>query len=180
MHITEEKDDTPAAFVDRNLSRMTCAIPKMEVGATAPSLASSSEEEDEDMTFLQATQQWLSPSNNIAYMKDNVNYYYNVNMQFLQEVKEECYPSDYLQAPSEGLLERIRSTFFTFIHIPYFPAFHRPGWLLRYIVGPHDWNLWFLFLSDFRAGLTVALFLIPHALYGHSLLVASSIPYFVR
>ena len=27
---------------------------------------------------------------------------------------------------------------FRFIHIPYFPAFHRPGWLLRYIVGPYD------------------------------------------
>ena len=27
---------------------------------------------------------------------------------------------------------------FRFIHIPYIPALHRPGWLLRYIVGPYD------------------------------------------
>lgn len=157
--LTEEEEEKPAALIDRNLSRMTCAIPKVEIGA-----APTEESEEEDLTCLQATQQWLSPSKNIAYMKDNFNYYYNSNMHFLQEVKEECYPSSYLQTPSEGLLERIRSTFFTFVHVPYFPAFHRPGWLLRYIVGPHDWNLWFMFLSDFRAGLTVALTLIPQAL----------------
>ena len=28
--------------------------------------------------------------------------------------------------------------FFNFIHVPFVPALHRPGWLLRYIVGPYD------------------------------------------
>jgi hypothetical protein len=54
-----------------------------------------------------------------------------------------------------------------FWHTPYFPAFHRPGWLLRYIVGPFDDNYWESFINDIAAGITVAMTLIPQALsYG--------------
>ena len=27
---------------------------------------------------------------------------------------------------------------YRYIHVPYIPALHRPGWLLRYFVGPYD------------------------------------------
>ena len=47
---------------------------------------------------------------------------------------------------------------------PYFPAFHNPGWLLRYIVGPHDSKFVESVLSDIGAGITVALTLIPQVI----------------
>lgn len=45
--------------------------------------------------------------------------------------------------------------------------FYRPGWLLRYIIGPYD-NVWLADLSsDFLSGITVGLILIPQGLaYG--------------
>jgi hypothetical protein len=49
----------------------------------------------------------------------------------------------------------------SWLHVPYFPAFHRPGWLFRYLIGPFDqeWGEWIL--SDIVAGITIALTLIP-------------------
>lgn len=46
-------------------------------------------------------------------------------------------------------------------HIPYFPAFHRPGWLSRYIFGPYDEEWLESIISDLGAGITVGLTLIP-------------------
>ena len=47
------------------------------------------------------------------------------------------------------------------IHVPYFPAFHRPGWLMRYVVGPFNDEWLEMLFADFGAGLTVGLTLIP-------------------
>lgn len=52
----------------------------------------------------------------------------------------------------------------SWIHLPYFPAFHRPGWLFRYIIGPYDKEIAQMFVSDFVAGLTVAMTLVPQAI----------------
>ena len=45
-----------------------------------------------------------------------------------------------------------------------FILLNRPGWLLRYIVGPHTPELFESFTSDVWAGITVALTLIPQGL----------------
>ena len=78
-----------------------------------------------------------------------------------EEVKYECTPD---VRPLSYYTSLTKSTLRSWIHIPYFPAFHRPGWLMRYIFGPYDEDWVTLFIADFCAGLTVSLTLIPQAL----------------
>ena len=47
---------------------------------------------------------------------------------------------------------------------PFVPAFHSPGWLLRYLLGPHDAPMLEKLAQDMIAGMTVALTLIPQSL----------------
>ena len=56
-------------------------------------------------------------------------------VQFFDELKDECTPSI---RPAGYYKELVQDTMRTWFHIPYFPAFHRPGWLLRYLLGPFD------------------------------------------
>lgn len=49
----------------------------------------------------------------------------------------------------------------SWVHVPFFPAFHRPGWMLRYVIGPFDDEWVQSILADIVAGITVALLLIP-------------------
>jgi hypothetical protein len=74
-----------------------------------------------------------------------------------QDVKTECRPDSSTKNAAWEYLALARS----FIFIPYFPAFHSPGWLLRYIVGPYTPALLESFISDIGAGLTVGLLLLP-------------------
>jgi hypothetical protein len=76
-----------------------------------------------------------------------------------QDVKTECSPSNARESTRE-----IFSYLSHFYHIPYLPAFHSPGWLLRYIVGPYDREWFDGITSDIPAGLTVGLLMIPQAL----------------
>ena len=78
-----------------------------------------------------------------------------------EEIKYECTPEI---RPLNYYSDLTKQTMRAWIHIPYFPAFHRPGWLLRYIFGPYDSEWVTLLIADFCAGLTVALTLIPQAL----------------
>jgi len=89
-----------------------------------------------------------------------VHYYVEENTRLAKEIYTECLPPVSILS-TEGLLKRVHKVVFTFIHVPYFPALHRPGWLLRYLVGPHNEELLEMFVSDFIAGLTVGLTLIP-------------------
>jgi hypothetical protein len=52
----------------------------------------------------------------------------------------------------------------TWIHIPYLPAFHQPGWMLAYIGGPYDGAWLESIFADIWAGITVGLTLIPQGL----------------
>lgn len=70
---------------------------------------------------------------------------------------EECFP----QNPTKEIYNTIYYIATTYIHIPYFPAFHRPGWLLRYLFGPFDFEWIDGLVADFMAGITVSLTLIP-------------------
>ena len=68
--------------------------------------------------------------------------------------------------PSKNYLFFIKIATFirSWIHIPYFPAFHQPGWLVYYIFGPYDANYFDCLISDIWAGITVGLTLIPQGL----------------
>ena len=35
-------------------------------------------------------------------------------------------------------LNSFKREIWNYVHIPYIPALHNPGWLLRYIVGPYN------------------------------------------
>jgi hypothetical protein len=51
-----------------------------------------------------------------------------------------------------------------FVHIPYLPSFHSPGWFLRYFLGPFNIDLGLSAFGDFWAGITVAMTLIPQVI----------------
>ena len=111
-------------------------------------------------------------------------------VHFFDEIKEECTPPVH---PAGYYKELVQTTLKTWLHVPYLPAFHRPGWLMRYLLGPFDaeWlnlfiagdphstlynnstytsmtyqllSIYTCFFVDFCAGLTVAFTLIPQAL----------------
>eukprot|EP01039_Chlorochromonas_danica_P001662 gene1661-1816_t len=62
------------------------------------------------------------------------------------------------------VIDFIRDNWYKAVYVPYLPAFHHPGWLLRYCVGPYSTELIESFFADIIAGITVALTLIPQAL----------------
>jgi MFS superfamily sulfate permease-like transporter len=83
--------------------------------------------------------------------------------EVINEVNAECNPVHCLP------IEEIKTAGAAFnvkewIHIPYFPAFHRPAWMLRYILGPYDEEWSTSAVADIQAGLTVLMTLIPQAL----------------
>jgi hypothetical protein len=88
--------------------------------------------------------------------------------KLVQDIKEDCefivkdVVTEYHSQPSfKESFHYVKDIILSFIHIPYLPAFHSPGWLLRYLIGPYD-AVWLdNFLSDAGAGLTVGLTLIP-------------------
>ncbi len=74
---------------------------------------------------------------------------------FLKDLKNECTFSfsNYLNL----MLANVGQWFY----IPFLPALHSPGWLLRYMVGPHNIDMFEMAFYDIWAGITVALTLIP-------------------
>lgn len=74
-----------------------------------------------------------------------------------KDIQTECFNP----AGANIAVNFVKANFWNFVHIPYFPAFHRPGWMLRYITGPHTVELMSNLFVDFWAGVTVALTLIP-------------------
>jgi len=84
----------------------------------------------------------------------------NHGKNLVNEVKVECL--DILEV--REIFDYVISKWPEYIHVPYFPCISKPGWLLRFIIGPHDYNLFEVFYSDIFAGITVAMTLIPQAL----------------
>ena len=83
---------------------------------------------------------------------------------FVQDIKDfavdfytEVVPGKPTEADQKYYYQLARS----WIHIPYFPSLHRPGWLLRYILGPYNLEWVETILGDLGAGITVALTLVP-------------------
>ena len=77
----------------------------------------------------------------------------------VKEVQEECnclslYQNDFLSTFS----------FKNFIHLPFLPPLQQPGWLLEYLLGPFDHQWIDNIYSDFQAGITVLLTLVPQVL----------------
>lgn len=79
---------------------------------------------------------------------------------FLEEVKQEIIPQQVFDTNSSQIIRIARR----WIHIPYIPALHRPGWLLIYICGPYNHEWAESIVADIVAGLTVGLTLIPQGL----------------
>lgn len=78
---------------------------------------------------------------------------------FLGELYDECLPSTVLFSPSYW--KSNTKSILSWLHVPYLPSLHSPGWLTRYIVGPYDGDWFEGIFSDFWAGITVALTLVP-------------------
>lgn len=78
------------------------------------------------------------------------------------EIVHECVPRERLCSPSgwhkAGLY--VKDIF----HIPYSPAFTRPGWLINLILGPKDAKFYEGVYGDIFAGFTVGMTAIPQAL----------------
>ena len=95
-----------------------------------------------------------------------VSKYIQEQKEILKEIRHECLPQSRSQTE---MFSQIRASLKYFrenwIHIPYLPAFHRPGWMLRYLVGPYDANWLDSFIADVWAGVPVALTLIPQVSY---------------
>ena len=93
-------------------------------------------------------------------------------LEIIEDIKTEFFQSK--EGAFKANLITLKDQVLSFIHIPFLPAFHSPGWLLRYIVGPHDRDWIDSIVADIGAGLTVGLTLIPQVM--HSLFRA----YFLR
>lgn len=88
---------------------------------------------------------------------DSANFVKDQSLETGKSILEECIP----KSPINKIYDTIYYIASTYIHVPYFPAFHRPGWLLRYLFGPFDLDWIDGLVADFAAGITVALTLIP-------------------
>jgi MFS superfamily sulfate permease-like transporter len=78
---------------------------------------------------------------------------------FLEEVVEECNPCNLMPTnPAQSF------KLSNLIHIPYLPAIHQPGWMMRYGLGPFDKEWTEMMIADCQAGLTVTMTLIPQGL----------------
>jgi hypothetical protein len=79
---------------------------------------------------------------------------------FAEELNQEFNPNTFKSSASENF-QLLKEHVLSFVHVPYLPAFHSPGWLTRYLVGPYDSRWLESFAGDLSAGLTVGLTLIP-------------------
>lgn len=78
---------------------------------------------------------------------------------FFNEVIEECLPDH--RKFTKSFWKSSASYLLQWIHVPFLPPLHRPGWLVRYAVGPFDGEWFESIFADIWAGITVALTLIP-------------------
>lgn len=81
-----------------------------------------------------------------------------INECFL-EINYECLPKN-----PKKVFKRTLDQLVSWVHIPYFPPIHHPGWLTTYIVGPYNEKYIEVLISDVIAGLTVSLTCIPQAM----------------
>lgn len=80
------------------------------------------------------------------------------------ELDAECNPFNSTLFKKEKDESSPPFSFRSLIHIPYFPAFHQPGWMLRYVLGPYDEEWAEMLFDDLQAGITVLITLIPQGL----------------
>lgn len=75
----------------------------------------------------------------------------------IKELHVECFQA----VEGYAALEYLKNNWRYLIYIPYLPAFHTPGWLIRYIFGPYNLEWLEMFLGDFSVGITVAAAVVP-------------------
>lgn len=127
--------------------------------STANSQAITSSDVESSKNFQERTSvNSYHEATNFVY--DGFKSYTDETVELAKEVRKEVFSYEALEVLIIESRKKVRSLF----HIPYFPAFHRPGWLLRYLVGPYSVELLANLFSDFWAGITVALTLIPQVM----------------
>ena len=80
----------------------------------------------------------------------------------LQEIKTECIPHHNFRSP--GTWKSMALYLQSIFHIPYFPAFSRPGWMSSLFYSPRDGKYVEGLYGDLFAGFTVGMTIIPQAL----------------
>lgn len=87
----------------------------------------------------------------------------------IHEVREECVPDSNITLSEifRKVADTAKYMANNWLHIPYLPSFHRPGWLLHVLMGPFNTEWLYNLHCDFWAGLTMACLYIPQGLsYG--------------
>ena len=80
----------------------------------------------------------------------------------VNEIYTECYPAELFR--SSDAIGHVGTYAKDIFHVPYSPAFSRPGWLITLITGPKDAKFYEQLYGDVFAGFTVGMTLIPQAL----------------
>ena len=81
-------------------------------------------------------------------------------VEAVKEIHGECFGCLQTMEIFE-VFDSLKENWRRLIYNPYLPAFHKPGWLLDYALGPFNAELLGNLTLDFWAGVTVALTLIP-------------------
>jgi high affinity sulfate transporter 1 len=79
-----------------------------------------------------------------------------------EELRYECLPS--AETFGEKSVKNVTDTLKSLIHIPYSPAFTRPGWLVNLVTNTPPDKIWEAVYGDIFAGFTVGLTVIPQGL----------------
>jgi hypothetical protein len=130
---------------------------------------------DEESTASQISQRKGFLKMATASVHESYTDYKKSTADLAKEIQVECFE----QLEVYESLQFIKDNWYKFFFIPYLPAFHRPGWMVRYVVGPHTSQLMMNLMYDCIAGVTVALTLIPQVSFHICPLSSVSITNFV-
>ena len=67
-----------------------------------------------------------------TYIQDIIQHTRQQVHSFCDEFQYECIPTDIHESAKQAVI-----SVFSNMHVPFLPPFHRPGWLLRYVIGHH-------------------------------------------
>jgi SulP family sulfate permease len=101
----------------------------------------------------------IENDNCIIYCKESFKDLLTEISECFEEINYECIPKN-----PKKIIKRTLDQLFSWIHIPYFPPIHHPGWLTTMIVGPYNSKYIEVLISDVIAGATVSLTCIPQAM----------------
>lgn len=155
MSRTAEKEvpDAPVAYVTISKDEESGEI----LAITEPYLDSNTENAKKDDGFDVIANFKSCPTDTCTFFVEGTKGFVQDLNDFGVDLYRELVPTKRTDDEKKFLFALARS----WIHIPYFPSLHRPGWLLRYVLRPFNFDWVDTFLGDLGAGITVALTLVP-------------------